>query len=346
MDKRYRWNVSQQRGGYVESQQAYGQHMPRSAYQLPFKNNSRLNHSYSYGNHNAPASGNNYYKKPPPPPPVHARESGGNWLSQAAESESAQNNSSEVVTLIVENNNLKNMILLHMNLMQEQTDQLKGKDKELDDQSGRIKTLLSQNQELMQQVAKLSQRIEDLRDQLRRCVKRRVHDDEEQLKSLYKAKIQCYVEKQTQTLDLLHEELEEVEAEEEAVIHRYESPKVIVTSVTDLPPTQPVASVLDNSKGRGEFNGGKKVSTIFLHRVHQEKSCNQLQDDEQRQEEEEEQDMEDDHEANDLQKEVDETEEDDDDDEESEDEAETGSGTHRCASWFAVGAHCRLRCGQ
>ncbi|XP_034475170.1 protein male-specific lethal-1 [Drosophila innubila] len=304
MDKRYKWNVSQQRGGYVEPQQAYGQHMPRSAYQLPFKNYSRLNHSYSYGKHNAPAPSNNYYKKPPPPPPVHARESGGNWLAQAAESESAQNNSSEVVTLIVENNNLKNMILLHMNLMQEQTDQLKGKDKELDDQSGRIKTLLSQNQELMQQIAKLSQRIDDLRNQLRRCVKRTANDDEEQQMSVPKAKIQCYVEKQTQTLDLLHEEQEEVEAEEEAVIHRYESPKVIVTSVTDLPPTQPVASVLDNSKGRGEFNGGKKVSTIFLHRVHQEKSCIQLQDDEQRQEEE--QDMEDEQEANDLQRVVEE----------------------------------------
>jgi len=61
----------------------------------------------------------------------------------------------DMVTLIVENNNLKRMIVLHLKLMQEQTDSLAVKDKELDDQSARMGAVLAQNQELKQAVAKL-----------------------------------------------------------------------------------------------------------------------------------------------------------------------------------------------
>lgn len=271
MDKRYKWPINQKRCNYLDQPPH-----PRSAYQLHNKSYSRLNHNYKFSNHNA--SNNIYYNHQPPPPPIYAREAGGGgWLTQAppltdSGYSSNKNSSSDVVTLIVENNNLKKMIVLHLNLMQEQTDSLTAKDKELCEQNGRIKTLLSQNQELMQQIDKLGQRIEDLRNHLRRRAERSAHEDSEP-----KTKVHCSVDKETQTTELsLH--VEKKEQEQKPHLHGYpqklkQSQSVLVTSVTDLPPTTPI---LDNSKGRDKFNCGKKVSTIFLHRVHQEKSKFQL----------------------------------------------------------------------
>lgn len=291
MDKRYKWPINQKRCNYLDQPPNH----PRSAYQLHNKSYSRLNHNYKFSNHNA--SSNIYYNHQPPPPPIYAREAGGGgWPTQMPpqtdsgySSNNSKNSSSDVVTLIVENNNLKKMIVLHLNLMQEQTDSLTAKDKELYEQNGRIKTLLSQNQELMQQIDKLGQRIEDLRNHLRRRAERSTHEDAEP-----KTKVHCSADKETQTIELSLE-VEQKEQEQKPHLHSYpqklkQSQRVLVTSVTDLPPTTPI---LDNSKERDKFNCGKKVSTIFLHRVHQEKSKFQLSNEnEDQQLEEEKRDME------------------------------------------------------
>lgn len=289
MDKRYKWPINQKRCNYLDQPPTH----PRSAYQLHNKSYSRLNHNYKFSNHNA--SSNIYYNHQPPPPPIYAREAGGGgWPTQMPPQtdsgyERNKNSSSDVVTLIVENNNLKKMIVLHLNLMQEQTDSLTAKDKELYEQNGRIKTLLSQNQELMQQIDKLGQRIEDLRNHLRRRAERSTHEDAEP-----KTKVHCSADKETQTIELSLQ-VEQKEQEQKPHLHSYpqklkQSQRVLVTSVTDLPPTTPI---LDNSKERDKFNCGKKVSTIFLHRVHQEKSKFQLSNEnEDQQLEEEKRDME------------------------------------------------------
>lgn len=307
MDKRFKWPFNQKRNNYLDQPPPHA----RGYHPLYNKSYSRLQNypNYKFSNHNASGGGGNkvYYNQQPPPPSIYAREAsggggGGGWLAPAPpvadsgyssnnNSSSSTNSSSDVVTMIVENNNLKKMIVLHLNLMQEQTDSLTAKDKELYEQNGRIKTLLSQNQELMQQIDKLGQRIEDLRNHLRRRAER---DDVE----VPKAKVHCYADKETQTIDFappLQEELKEQE-QIKSHIHGYpqksikqsQNVPVLVTSVTDLPPTTPM---LDSSKGRDKFNCGKKVSTIFLHRVHQEKTKfqppDELEDQQQQQQEEE-----------------------------------------------------------
>lgn len=280
MDKRFKRPMNQQRGGYVD-QQNYGQHAPRSAYQQPYNNYTHPNHGYNNYNNNS----NNYYKPPPPPQqPTNVRGGGGcggGWLDPAPLPQDCgnANNGSDVVTLIVENNNLKRMIVLHLNVMQDQTESILDKEKELEDKNGRIKTLLAQNQEQMQQIAKLSLTIEDLRKEFRRHMKRSANDTDGQPK----LKSQCCADKQTQTPDFVPKE---------TVLHGYkhgthlkQTQNVLVTSVTDLPPTTPA---FENSKVRGEFNGGKKVRTFFLHRVHQEEEQEQQQEEEEVQQQEEE----------------------------------------------------------
>lgn len=270
-------------------------HIPRSAYQVPYKNYKRPNHNnYSYNKHPAiaPGVGNVYYKPPPPQQqqqqqqlPQHARGVDGVGLSQVPLPESGSSSSgSDVVALIVENNTLKRMIVLHLDLMHTQNESLMEKDKKLEDQSGRIKTLLSQNQELMQQIAKLSQTIEDLRKEFRRHIKRSANDIDEQPK----AKYQCCTDKQTQTIELLQQEAL-LQGYSTHVTHSKQTQNVLVTSVTDLPPRMPV---VENNKSRNEFNGGKKVRTFFLHRVHQEEEEQQQEEEEQQQEEERQQEEE------------------------------------------------------
>lgn len=319
MDKRFKWPFNQKRNNYLDQPPPHA----RGYHPLYNKSYSRLQNypNYKFSNHNASGGGKVYYNQQPPPPSIYAREAsggggGGGWLAPAPpvadsgyssnNNSSTTNSSSDVVTMIVENNNLKKMIVLHLNLMQEQTDSLTAKDKELYEQNGRIKTLLSQNQELMQQIDKLGQRIEDLRNQLRRRAER---DDVE----VPKAKVHCYADKETQTIELAPPLQEELKEQEPIKSHLHGYPQksikqsqnvpVLVTSVTDLPPTTPI---LDSSKGRDKFNCGKKVSTIFLHRVHQEKTkfqkSDELEDQQQQQEEEQREEiLEEDVEVDDMQ---------------------------------------------
>ncbi|XP_060651807.1 protein male-specific lethal-1 [Drosophila nasuta] len=246
MDNRYKWQ-QQRMGG-----RGGGGGGPR------YNNYGKHNNNNNNGNNNYCEQQQHHQQHQQQHHPSLRDCGGGGGAWQPVDSE----RSSDVITLIVENNNLKRMILLHVNLMQEQTDQLKAKDKELDDQCGCIKTLLSQNQELMQQIAKLTQRIDDLRQQLRMRVKRPANDNDEMRQQL-KAKLQCFAEKETQTsLDLQEEE------DESLLQHCY--PSMQSPQHDEQPPN--VLVTTQCSKGRGEFNGGKKVSTIFLHRVNQESS--------------------------------------------------------------------------
>ncbi|EDW04090.1 protein male-specific lethal-1 [Drosophila grimshawi] len=320
MDPRYKWSTyyQQQRGGgcgggndgYMDAP-PYAQHMPRSSYKQPYK---AYNYS-SYGNHNnnvGIGGAANYYKHPQPPWRAH-------WLHRAAEQpappaqapeRAKSSNNTDVVTLIVDNNNLKRMIVLHVNLLQEQADKLEKKNQLLDEKNLRIETLLAQKQELLQQIAMLGQTVEELRNQRRRSSKRSANEDEAP-----KAKLPCFVETQTQTeaeqqqvlLEQLQVQQQQVQVQQDVLVmepmhHCHtppqahvaaaaaqppplprKQPNVIVTSVTELPPTTPA---LGHIKARG-FNGGKKISTIILHRVHQESSSLQLQEEQEKQEHEE-----------------------------------------------------------
>ncbi|XP_030239712.1 protein male-specific lethal-1 isoform X2 [Drosophila navojoa] len=291
MDNRFKWQ--QQRGGYMEPPNYGGPpHIPRSTYQVPYKNYKRNHNNYGYNKHPpiGPGGGNIYYKPPPPQQqqqqqqqlPQHARGVDGVGLSQVPLPEPGSSSSgSDVVALIVENNTLKKMIVLHLDLMHTQNESLMEKDKKLEDQNGRIKTLLSQNQELMQQIAKLSQTIEDLRKEFRRHIKRSANEIDEQPK----AKYQCCADKHTQTIEFLQQEALQQGYSTHAT-HSNQTQNVLVTSVTDLPPRTPV---VENNKSRNEFNGGKKVRTFFLHRVHQEEEEQQQEEEEQQQEEEKQQ---------------------------------------------------------
>ncbi|XP_030239713.1 protein male-specific lethal-1 isoform X3 [Drosophila navojoa] len=287
MDNRFKWQ--QQRGGYMEPPNYGGPpHIPRSTYQVPYKNYKRNHNNYGYNKHPpiGPGGGNIYYKPPPPQQqqqqqqqlPQHARGVDGVGLSQVPLPEPGSSSSgSDVVALIVENNTLKKMIVLHLDLMHTQNESLMEKDKKLEDQNGRIKTLLSQNQELMQQIAKLSQTIEDLRKEFRRHIKRSANEIDEQPK----AKYQCCADKHTQTIEFLQQEALQQGYSTHAT-HSNQTQNVLVTSVTDLPPRTPV---VENNKSRNEFNGGKKVRTFFLHRVHQEEEEQQQEEEEQVEEE-------------------------------------------------------------
>jgi len=213
---------------------------------------------------------------PPPPPPVAQPQMGGGAMAPPSSGGSV-GAGADMVTLIVENNNLKRMIVLHLKLMQEQTDSLAVKDKELDDQSARMGAVLAQNQELKQAVAKLEAANEDLRKQLRRKNQRRNDDDDDDddhslpPAAPQQRPIRCHAETQTvirereqctQTIDV-QPQLAEVQPRS---LHVEEVPAVTHHAgvVTNLP-----SSKRSESKGRGEFNG-KKVSTFILQRMNQD----------------------------------------------------------------------------
>lgn len=199
---------------------------------------------------------------------------------------SGGNTSSDVVTLIVENNNLKRMIVLHLNLMQEQTDGLAAKDKELDDQNAKLEVILSQNQELKMANAKLEATVEELRRQLRRKNKR-PHDDDDDDHSLpptasQRQQILCNAGTQTEMQEVYNRihpvepfpaqqsqakmqprmQIQKEQLHEERLSHMKPGHKAPSVVTADRPL---------ESKVRGEFNG-KKVSTMFLNRVNQDSS--------------------------------------------------------------------------
>jgi len=161
MDKRFKWPLKQ-RAIYSDApyhhnpSRGYQRHLhgghpnqPQHPHQHPGKSYARQQYGYSHG-------GGACYRKPmpPPPPPVAQPQMGGGAMAPPSSGGSV-GAGADMVTLIVENNNLKRMIVLHLKLMQEQTDSLAVKDKELDDQSARMGAVLAQNQELKQAVAKL-----------------------------------------------------------------------------------------------------------------------------------------------------------------------------------------------
>nr|XP_036671898.1 protein male-specific lethal-1 isoform X2 [Drosophila suzukii] len=283
MDKRFKWPLKQ-RAIYSDApyhhnpSRGYQRHLhgghpnqPQHPHQHPGKSYARQQYGYSHG-------GGACYRKPmpPPPPPVAQPQMGGGAMAPPSSGGSV-GAGADMVTLIVENNNLKRMIVLHLKLMQEQTDSLAVKDKELDDQSARMGAVLAQNQELKQAVAKLEAANEDLRKQLRRKNQRRNDDDDDDDDhSLPPAvpqqrPIRCHAETQTvirereqctQTIDV-QPQLAEVQPRS---LHVEEVPAVTHHAgvVTNLP-----SSKRSESKGRGEFNG-KKVSTFILQRMNQD----------------------------------------------------------------------------
>ncbi|ALC38711.1 msl-1 [Drosophila busckii] len=226
---------------------------------MPYNNYSQFkynnyNNSCNYGPMGQ--TGHNHYCDPHMPPCQHSH---GGWQPQTPQASvpksTLASENQDVVTLIVANNNLKRMTVRHLDIMQQQSERLLAKEKEKEEQSEKIKTLFSQNQDLMQQIAELGQTIEDLHKQMRQSRKRPAsEDDEERQRSTPKAKLSCHVETQTQWL--------EEPPQNQLQSHPPLKQKVLVTSVTELPPTTPA--------GRVVFNGGKKVSTLFLHRVNQE----------------------------------------------------------------------------
>ncbi|KAH8278020.1 hypothetical protein KR026_002236 [Drosophila bipectinata] len=243
--------------------------------------NLQHGHSYQKG---ASAVGPNSYYKPPPPQHVQARNLGGGAMAPPS---SGGNTSSDVVTLIVENNNLKRMIVLHLNLMQEHTDGLAAKDKEIDDQNAKLAVILSQNQELKLANAKLEATVEDLRRQLRRKNKRPHDDDDDDDHSLpptasQRQQILCNAGTQTEVQEVYNRihpvepfpahlsqakiqprmQMQKEQLHEERLSH--------VKPGHKAPSVATAARPLE-SKVRGEFNG-KKVSTMILNRVNQDSS--------------------------------------------------------------------------
>ncbi|XP_016935391.2 protein male-specific lethal-1 [Drosophila suzukii] len=283
MDKRFKWPLKQ-RAIYSDApyhhnpSRGYQRHLhgghpnqPQHPHQHPGKSYARQQYGYSHG-------GGACYRKPmpPPPPPVAQPQMGGGAMAPPSSGGSV-GAGADMVTLIVENNNLKRMIVLHLKLMQEQTDSLAVKDKELDDQSARMGAVLAQNQELKQAVAKLEAANEDLRKQLRRKNQRRNDDDDDDddhslpPAAPQQRPIRCHAETQTvirereqctQTIDV-QPQLAEVQPRS---LHVEEVPAVTHHAgvVTNLP-----SSKRSESKGRGEFNG-KKVSTFILQRMNQD----------------------------------------------------------------------------
>ncbi|XP_017854325.1 trichohyalin [Drosophila busckii] len=249
-------STNRQRGGFLEPQMPpfFNRYCP-----MPYNNYSQFkynnyNNSCNYGPMGQ--TGHNHYCDPHMPPCQHSH---GGWQPQTPQASvpksTLASENQDVVTLIVANNNLKRMTVRHLDIMQQQSERLLAKEKEKEEQSEKIKTLFSQNQDLMQQIAELGQTIEDLHKQMRQSRKRPAsEDDEERQRSTPKAKLSCHVETQTQWL--------EEPPQNQLQSHPPLKQKVLVTSVTELPPTTPA--------GRVVFNGGKKVSTLFLHRVNQE----------------------------------------------------------------------------
>ncbi|XP_030384590.1 protein male-specific lethal-1 [Scaptodrosophila lebanonensis] len=342
MDKRFKWGLNHP---YYSARACAG---PGDYYYPKHANKNYIRQHHSHSKHDTSGSKNYYYK--PPRPNAHGLASIGAAGAIAppapGNTATAGNASSDLVTLIVENNNLKRMIVLHMNLMQEQTDNIAAKDKELEEESSNNAALLSQNQKLIgdnsnlkeenakleeenakleEENAKLEEAIEDLRRQLRRNIKRPVNaDNDDHSPPTSQARVLCHVETQTiigmsmvhmpnqvqphpPPLHLQHQqELEEPDTkqivqyeqklqilppqeQQQKELHnephylqpltdphfQLSKPKVLVTSVAQLPSVAPATNASLNtsdSKVRGEFNGGKKVSTIILRRVNQESS--------------------------------------------------------------------------
>ncbi|XP_017052908.1 protein male-specific lethal-1 isoform X1 [Drosophila ficusphila] len=231
---------------------------------------ARQHHGYNHG-------GKSYRKSmppPPPPPPIH--EGGGAMAPPS--SGGPVGPGADMVTLIVENNNLKRMIVLHLKLMQEQTDSLAAKDKDLDDQSTKIGVMMALNQELKRAVTKLEAENEDLRKQLRRKNQRRNDDDDDDdddhllppAVPQHKP-IRCNAETQT----VIRER--EPSTQTISSLPQQAEAKPRILSVEVIPASTQYAAAITNSpaskrsesKGRGEFNG-KKVSTFILQRMNQD----------------------------------------------------------------------------
>ncbi|XP_039484016.1 protein male-specific lethal-1 [Drosophila santomea] len=284
MDKRFKWPLKQ-RANYSESpyhhnpSRGHQRHLhghpnqTQHLHQHPGKSYVRQQYGYGRGGH---GGGNNNYRKPLPPPPPPLAELGGGAMAPPS-SGGTVGAGADMVTLIVENNNLKRMIVLHLKLMQEQTDSLAAKDKDLDDQSAKMSVVMAQNMELKQAVAKLEAANEDLRKQLRRKNQRRTdNDDDDDDPSLPPAApqqklIRCHAETQT-VFQEREQSTQTIDAQPQfanalsRAVNMEEIPAVcqhagVVTNQS--------ASKRSESKGRGEFNG-KKVSTFILQRMNQD----------------------------------------------------------------------------
>ncbi|KAH8323462.1 hypothetical protein KR067_011051 [Drosophila pandora] len=284
-DPPYHHNASR---GYQKHSHPHGGHPHSHPHSHPHlhhhpNKHSRLQHGYSYQK-GATAVGPNSYYKPPPPQHVQARNVDGGAMAPPS---SGGNTSSDVVTLIVENNNLKRMIVLHLNLMQEQTEGLAAKDKELDDQNAKLEVILSQNQELKLANAKLEATVEDLRRQLRRKNKRPHDDDDDDDHSLpptasQRQQILCNAGTQTEMQEV-YNRIHPVEPFPAQQTQAKMQPRMQIQKeqlheerLSHIKPGHKAPSAVTagrplESKVRGEFNG-KKVSTMFLNRVNQDSS--------------------------------------------------------------------------
>ncbi|XP_017067859.2 protein male-specific lethal-1 [Drosophila eugracilis] len=276
MDMRFKWPLKQ-RANYSESPY---HHNPSRGYQRhphvypnqqphphphPNKSYARQRHGFSH-----------CYRKPlPPPPPQPAQVERGAMAPPS--SGGSVNAGADMVTLIVENNNLKRMIVLHLKLMQEQTDSLAAKDKDLDDQNAKMGIVLAQNQDLKLAVAKLEAANEDLRKQLRKKNQRRNDDDDDDDDhSLPPAApqqklIRCHAETQT----VIQEREQCTQTMDMQMLQAEAQPRILSIETIPAVPrhdgtvTNQPANKRSESKGRGEFNG-KKVSTFILQRMNQD----------------------------------------------------------------------------
>ncbi|XP_016963819.1 protein male-specific lethal-1 [Drosophila biarmipes] len=280
MDKRFKWPLKQRAiysdspyhhnpsRGYQRHQHGGHPNQPLHPHQHPGKSYARQQYGYSHGGG---------YRKPmpPPPPPVAQSQMGGGAMAPPSSGGSV-GAGADMVTLIVENNNLKRMIVLHLKLMQEQTDSLAAKDKDLDDQSARMGVVLAQNQELKQAVAKLEAANEDLRKQLlRKNQRRNDDDDDDDDHSLPPAApqqkpIRCHAETQT----VIREREQCTQTMEVPPLRVEVQPRSLNAEETPAVPHHPGVATntpgnkRSESKSR-EFNG-KKVSTFILQRMNQD----------------------------------------------------------------------------
>nr|ABU97246.1 MSL1 [Drosophila melanogaster] len=281
MDKRFKW-PPKKRANYLESPYP---HIPsrgrqrnlhghpnqtQHLHQHPGKIYERQQYGNGRGGHGG--RNNNYRKLLHSLPAEHgggamAPPSSGGTVCAGA----------DMVKLISENNNLRRMVMLNLNLMQEQTDSIAAKDKELDDQSAKMSVVKAQNEELKQAVAQLEAANQELCKQLRRKNQRRNdNDDDDDDPPLPPAApqqklIRCHAE--TQTVFREREQgTQTIDAQPQFAnalprgINMKESPALDhhAGAVTNQP-----ASKRSESKGRGEFNG-KKVSTFILQRMNQD----------------------------------------------------------------------------
>ncbi|XP_068140176.1 protein male-specific lethal-1 [Drosophila tropicalis] len=208
MDKRYKWSVYPKpnysdlpyptaylpyRGAVAGGGVPYYIHSPHAN-----KNFSRLQHGYHTG-----TSRPNKYHKPPPIGGPSENAYTGRRTGGAPPSGGASSNSSDVVTLIVDNKNLKRLIVLHVNMLQEQSDKLAAKDKEIEEHNLKINKLFAQNDELTRTQARLEAELIEARSQLRRKQQRDDHhkkdndDDDDDDLPRPPAKIVRHVETQT-----------------------------------------------------------------------------------------------------------------------------------------------------